>query len=423
MSNATMIPPVGDVTIPPPPNPNNAVATEEMKPSEALTLKRAFEDAVTCDPRCAGLSQYIINVRIFWSYQIPTACAGHGFIFFNPEFYDSIPKETRITVMVHEVWHLILKHLERGKKCDPYIHNLAADHVINNALEDDGFTFEGTDPCKDPKHKHKSTETIYNEIYEDEKKKKPDLNAMAKHVPAELIEDMVEQVVQGEGKTLEDQKKEADEDVENHKKQAGSSTGSQGIKLEMTQSKIMITGATYHDIFKDYLTDPLSGGKRTFMRPNRRQHGMRGKLVLPGRFPKRGHTNRLTHLVYALDVSGSITHKQAQQFHDSVRTIKELLNPSKLTVLFFDTRIVLEKTFTDKEPYGEIKVQAGGGTDLKDVYKRTEELEPEALVIFTDLWVTIPPEPKWECIWLVPERDNTIPNNIYGDVYLIPDQE
>jgi len=420
-SNVSPAPPSGSMGAPV--APTTPEEQEEMRPSEAVKLKQAFEEIIVNDPRCVGLARYIANVRIFWSYSIPTACAGHGFIFFNPKFYDSIPEETRITVCVHEIWHLILKHLDRGKDCDPYIHNKAADHVINNALEDDGFTFEGTDPYKDPQYKHMSTEQVYNDIYEDEKKKKPDLASMGGHIPAELIEDLVEQIANAEDKTLEDQKSKADKDVDAHNKQAGNATGSQGIKLELTHQRHMIIGATYNEIFKPYLTDPLTGGKRTFMRPNRRQHAMSKKLQLPGRFPKRGHKNRLKHLVYALDVSGSINQKQAQQFHESVRTIKELLNPSKLTVLFFDTKIKLERTFTDKESYGNIQVHAGGGTDLRNVYARTKELEPEALVIFTDLCVGIPPKPDWETIWLIPEAYHSVPSNIYGEVYLIPETE
>jgi predicted metal-dependent peptidase len=190
--------------------------------------------------------------------------------------------------------------------------------------------------------------------------------------------------------------------------------------LEETKKKVLIQRATYQKIFEDYLTDPLTGGKRTFMRPSRRSHGIGSKLITPGRFPKRGHKSRLTHLVYALDVSGSITHQQAQQFHESVRTIKELLNPSLLTVLLFDTRIVFEKTFTDREKYENIAVHAGGGTSLTDVYRRMGQLGAEAMVIFTDLCVSIPPEPAWETIWIVPSMQCRVPVGLYGNVYLIP---
>lgn len=419
MTNTTLVPP-SNVPHAPPPDVN----PQELRPSEAIKLKQAFEKIIIHDPRCVGLARYIVNVRMFWSYAVPTACAGHGFIFFNPKFYDSIPEQTRITVCVHEIWHLILKHLDRSKNCDPYIHNKAADHVINNALEDDGFTFEGTDPCKDPQYKHKSTEEVYNIIYEKQKKNKKRIpGIMDGHIPAELIEDLVEQIANSEGKTLEDQKKKANEDVDKYSKQAGDQTASLGIKLDITNVRVIIKGATYQQIFRNYLIDPLSGGKRTFIRPNRRQHAIGGKLLLPGRFPKRGRENRLTHLTYALDVSGSISHQQAQQFHDSVRTIKELLNPTMLTILFFDTKIKLEKTFTDKQKYGNINVQAGGGTDLGDVYKRTEQLGSDALVIFTDLCVPIPPKPSWHCIWLVPDARHSIPPNLYGDIYLIPDTQ
>lgn len=422
MNRSSISSPMPDIAnTPPPPK----AGEKELRPSEATTLKDAFIKAVSEDSRCVGLSRYINNVRIFWSHQIPTACAGHGFIFFNPDFYDRIPAETRITVMVHEVWHLILKHLERGKNCDPYIHNEAADHVINNGLEDDGFTFNGTNPMKDPKFRGQSTEQVYNTIYQDKKNNPPPKKQMGipdGHIPAELIEDLIEQIVEEEGSDLEKQKEKADKDVENFGKNPGRDAGSVLIHLHASSQKTMIIGAKYQDIFSEYLIDPLSGGKRTFMRPNRRQHAMRSqKLMLPGRYPKRGHENRLTHLVYALDVSGSINSKQAQQFHNSVRTIKELLNPEKLTVLFFDTRIVLEKTFTDREPYGNISVRAGGGTDLRDVYKRTKELQPEALVIFTDMCLSIPPEQDWDTIWLIPETRFSVTHCTYGEVYLIPE--
>ena len=417
--------------------PQNAVQIPALAPSgvipnqppppiptwEAHNLRPLVEEIFRKDPRFVGLSRFIANVRIFWSFEINTACAGHGFIFFNPDFWDGIPEETRKTVLAHEVWHLILKHLQRGEGCDPDIHNQACDHVINLSLEKDGFTFDGTNPLKDPIHLGKSSERIYNEIWEDRKKNPPPpTGAPSKSQIEELIKGILgaDAASGAKGKTLQQQKEEAEANVDEAQKSIGSTPGTNNIKLDMTKNKVQIQRATYQKIFEDYLTDPLSGGKRTFMRPSRRSHGMPTKLLTPGRFPKRGHKNRLTHLVYALDVSGSITKQQAQQFHDSVRTIKDLLNPEKLTVLLFDTRIVFEKTFTDKEKYGNINVQAGGGTDLNDVYKRMRILGAEAMVCFTDLCVNIPAKPEWESIWIVPHMNCPIPQGLYGDVYLIP---
>ncbi len=388
---------------------------------KAVSLKKIIHEIVQ-DARFKGLSTYIVNIKFFWSRQIPTACAGHGFIFFNPDFFDKIPEESRKTVIAHEIWHLILRHLDRGKKYDPYIFNEAADYVINNSLLNDGFTFDGTDALLNPLYGNQSTEEVYKQIWKENKK----LNKSSikeNHITSEQIEDLIDKAAKQENpaSSLEDQKEKAEKILKKHQENIGRKTANKQIILEVTSEKIKILESTFPEIFKDYLTDPLTGGKRTFLRPNRRQHNNSSSLRLPGRFPKRGEKNRLTHLVYALDVSGSINQKQAKQFNQSVFTIKSLLNPSKLTVLFFDTKIVLEKTFRDIDTYTDITVKAGGGTNLTDVYKRTRELKPEALVVFTDLMVNIPPKEEWESIWLIPEKTTRVPHNIYGKIYLIPD--
>ena len=226
--------------------------------------------------------------------------------------------------------------------------------------------------------------------------------------------------------SIEKQIKKAEEDIKDNEaliNSSGNSNNYTTMLLEITNKKELIIGATYEEIFSKYLVDPLTGGKRTFLRPNRRQHGNKSSLKIPGRSQRKGTKNRLKHLTYALDVSGSISHKQATQFHQSVWTIKELLNPTKLTVLFFNTQIVLEKTFSDVEPYTTIEVRGSGGTCLRDVYAKTRQLDSEALVIFTDMQVQIPPEPDWDTIWLVPDKRARIKPDLYGEIYLIPDHK
>lgn len=396
---------------------------------EAQELRDIVADLILNDPRFKNHAKFLANVRFFWSKTCKTACAGIGFIFFNPDFYASIPPATRVTVIAHEMWHLILKHLQRRKEDDdPYYKNIAEDHVINLGLEKQGFTFEGTNPCKDPKYQGQSSRQIYNEIWAARPEDRPDVDPSMHMTPQQihdLIKETVAQMPEEDQMSQEELEKEADEQADEAQRNGcGSGTGNAGIDLEISGLLVPVVGASYKDIFADYLIDPLSGGQRTYSRPNRRQIGNRnnGSLILKGRYPKRGRENRLTHLVYALDVSGSITKAQAAQFHNSVATIKKLLNPEKLTVLFFDDGIKLERTFTDKEPYGNIQVNAGGGTNLVPVYKRVEQLDPEALVIFTDLQVGIPPQPKWHTIWLVPNA-LFAPLDLYGDLYLIPEAQ
>lgn len=412
----------------------------------ATELRAEIEKMITDDPKMVGIAKYLASVEIFWSYNIETACAGVGFIFFNPDFYAKLPLPTRNTVMAHEVWHLILKHLERGAECDPEDHNKAGDHVINNVLEEAGFIFDFGDPpwfvpCLDHKYKGWSTEEVYNDIHNnkppppqgnggDGDESKPSKKEEGPgHVPRSVIEDLVKaaaDTIAGNDhyNNVPNQQAKDAPNIADLRESLGQETGHEHITLEITGQKIAIKDSTYEEIFANYLIDPISGAKRSFMRPNRRQQGMETMgLRLPGRVKRKHKSNRLAHLIYALDVSGSINESTAQIFHDSVRTIKELLNPSLLTVLFFDTEIKLIKTFKDTQPYGKIVVQAGGCTNLDKVYAYAATRKPDAMVIFTDLCVRIPDEPKWHTIWLVPEihREANVPG-IYGDIYIIPKQ-
>ena len=400
---------------------------QRARSGEAQELRDIVEDLILNDPRFKNHAKFLSNVRFFWSLQCPTACAGIGFIFFNPDFYASIPPETRISVIAHEMWHLILRHIQRrAEDDDPYYKNIAEDHVINLGLSKQGFTFEGTQPYMDPKYQGMSSRQIYNDIWAAKPEDRPQISPGSQMTPQQILDlvaDTIAKMDPDDQMTMEELTEKADKQANDAVQQGcGNGNGNAGIDLEITNQLVPITGASYHDIFADYMIDPLSGGRRTYARPNRRQIGNRnaGALIIPGRFHRRGKLHRLTHLVYALDVSGSITKQQATQFHNSVATIKKLLNPEKLTVLFFDTTIRLEKTFTDKEAYGNIHVVAGGGTALEPVYKRVAELDPEALVIFTDLQVGIPPQPKWHTIWFVPNA-LFAPPNLYGDLYLIPE--
>jgi predicted metal-dependent peptidase len=54
------------------------------------------------------------------------------YLIVNPSFLiEKLTPEQRIGVLKHEVLHLVLKHLFRGRKENPFVENLAADIVVN----------------------------------------------------------------------------------------------------------------------------------------------------------------------------------------------------------------------------------------------------------------------------------------------------
>lgn len=403
-------------------------------------LKDYVEEMLQKDKRFIGMSRYIYDINFYWSGSINTACAGHGFIFFNPNWWDKMVHEERKTVIAHEIYHLICNHLERSKDKDPESYGLAVDHVVNQACENDGFmtkhTFGNQDNTNfgdmgmvlDHRFQGMGSDAIYQIIHE-ERKEDPKSHPQSGAPSSDQIEDMVKEALQEMGSN-KDLQQQAEENEKTRKEavseglKPGSGAGTNQKILRTENKSVWILKASYEEIFKKYLTDPLSGGKRTFLRPSRRQ--IRGNLRLKGKTSKRGRKNRLTHLAYALDVSGSITESEKKQFLRSAKTLKEKLNPSLMTVLLWDDDIRYEKLYHENEILDDISIYSGGGTNLKPVYKRMEQINPTALVIFTDLQVKIPPKPNWDTIWFVSTEkvfDHYLQKVTYGDIYLIPEEQ
>ena len=417
------------------------VDTNDLSP-----FREIVEYLVTNDNSLKGLSSYAVNVNFRWSKIINTACAGHGFIFFNPDFWIKLTEKERITVIAHEFWHLILNHLSRGLSLDQDKFNIATDYCINLILQKQGHNVKtsfGNNPLLiDEQYDGLSSESIYKLL--------PDLKKIALYIQTkshdgkkeitqiqingqtildptdrETIESLIEEECKKQGTTLTEQiektKKELEKALEASKGQGGPDNNvDRVLKREKYQSKIK--RATYQEVFKKHLTNPLSGGKRTFMRNSRRQ--INNSLRIKGKFRKRGGKNRLKHLVYALDTSGSITEEQANEFFTSASEIKKIMNPSLMTVLLWDARIRAERIFTEFEPMERMEVSAGGWTCLQDVWKRMKQLEPDTLVIFTDLLVNFPPKPEWEVIWIVPSEYERNPATMptlpdYGEIFVL----
>lgn len=372
-------------------------------------------------PEMAGYIYVMSTLRLCYEETIETACAGYGFIFFNPHFFNGLQESSQCTVLVHEIMHIYGQHLDRVGDRDKETFNIAADHVINNTLHSEGFDFdELPNAFRDPQYAGNATETVYDIIYD----KPPEssggdggkdgdsgdfggsagaIYGLSETTPSnDKIKDLISQ--RGD---IDKIKKEFNETVVTS---PGDVELGETIYLEPTS---VIKDLDYKSIFQDYLTEGKVLRKRTMLRPSRRPAPV--GVVLPGyrkSLPKRG---KLQHLVYALDVSGSISSNDIGKFKASLEEIRGLLKPDKLTLVFWEcvVREVIE--ITPRTDISALSVTGGGGTDLKPVYKYLEKSNPEVLVTFTDGFVgTYPPKPSWESIWLLTNSCGDVPP--YGTV-------
>ena len=110
------------------------------------------------------------------SKKIDTACTDGKDIFFNKLFLESLNSSEQNALMLHEVLHIALLHVQRRQSRDPMIWNIAADIVVNDLiLRNTSFKLP-KDAIINNSYKDKSVEYIYEALLKKNKYKKYSLH-------------------------------------------------------------------------------------------------------------------------------------------------------------------------------------------------------------------------------------------------------
>lgn len=100
--------------------------------------------------------------RISFSARIPTAATNGRDIFINEAFWRNLQPRERLGLMVHEVLHAALLHVQRRGTREPLLWNIAADVVVNGMiLAQEGFALPDGH-VRDTSLEHLSVEEIYH---------------------------------------------------------------------------------------------------------------------------------------------------------------------------------------------------------------------------------------------------------------------
>jgi predicted metal-dependent peptidase len=313
----------------------------------------------------AFFGSILCSMEFIWMPEIPTACTDGVFLGWNPYWFLKLPKNTRVTVLMHEIWHVGRLHgLRRGTR-DPEYWNYACDIWINNQLEKEKYSFETVEDCwKNPYYLGWVEEDIYDDLVKNQIPPPPggtwgmgdcDLKEPNGDTQAKNLNTVV--------KALHTAKASG----------AGSLPGDTEIIIRKFLEPVVPWNILLLGFFNDLLDEDY-----TWARPNRRH----SDIYLPSRFTDDG---RLEHLCYYLDVSGSISRQDVIRFNSEVKHIWETFKPLKLTMILFDTEIQKTIQFTEGDLFNEIQVTAGGGTSFICVREHMMETRPTAAIIFTDL--------------------------------------
>lgn len=323
------------------------------------------------------LGRLLAQVSFQWmdGPDMPTAAISTKTLYWNPEFFLSLTPSTRVTVLAHELWHNGSLHGPRmGNRC-PDIWNQAADHMINLRLQEDGYDMSGFPYLMDPRFTGMATEDIYDILVSEGGK------PMERPMSSDIMPCDKSDVHDAVGKVV------AAVTAAKIGGGAGSIPGEITVALDNFLNPKLPWEALLFNFFNEMTTDEYS-----YSRPNRRYEDP----IMPG---KSGF-NGLEHLIYYLDISGSVSDEQILRFNSEVKFIKEELTPELLTLVTFDTDIRDEYNFEREDPFEKIVVTGRGGTCLECVMEHAKKHQPTAMVVFSDLEVDIPPDPGVPIIWV-----------------------
>lgn len=332
---------------------------------------------------------------------IDTAATDGWDVMYNPYFLMQTLKTDaqRRLLVLHEATHKAYQHLFVWKTLsdeDSYLANVAMDHFVNLSLmdEDNGEGFlempeMGIQP--EPKYRGWSVKHIFDDL-----KKNPPPPKGGNNGSMDSHE--WDKAKARDAKEVEEQAKEIDRAIRQGEVLA-KKRGSKDGNAPGSFGDLLLPRIDWRAALRDFVQEVCAGkDESSWRRPNRRY--LADDVYMPS---LSGVT--LAELVVGFDTSGScFGSEEMTRFVSEITTIIEQVKPSKTHVIYWDSNVRGMQTFEDGQfAVQNLKPMGGGGTDgsvLFD-YLRSNNINPTAIVQFTDGYVGDWGTSSWPTLWAV----------------------
>lgn len=376
-----------------------------------FNLQKAFDKTLIGlfrGKNSAFLSSIYCSLKFRWNTSIPTANVNGVEMQWNPDWFESLSEDMRVTVLAHELWHVAFMHMARMGARDHRAWVWACDHAINLMLIDHGYKFD-TWPAghphagqmiglADPQYRDMPSEQIYEHAINNriqinldfgEDFSTPNKDNPLDPVTPEMMNELLATVLRA------------------HTMQQLS-----GIPGHMPDGFLELI---------DHLSNPTVPWETQLQRWLTERSDKGYDMTKPNRryadiyLPSNGGENGLAHLLWAIDSSGSMTPEQLQRINSEIAGAKDMLAPERMTIVAFDTVIQDTWEFTDAMDMHPLEIHGRGGTDMTKLFEFAKDLQPQAMLIFSDMGCDYPDEiPGVFTCWICLDRPNWEPP--YGTV-------
>ena len=373
----------------------NSIETELNRFKANMLLARPFYGDI------------LLRLPIVHDDSVETACTDGRSIRWSAHFFGTLTTEQRRYVLMHEVFHVLLRHPLRVNARDPKIWNVAADIIVNNMCDKLAYDVKANPALRMDRppdgifritDQDATADNLY-EIIRAENKKKPgkkfimlrknyrssrgsanDLEAVP--LPAEDLTGGVS-LSEEEAEALAQQIASMIRAAAEHDRGTSGSFFIPRELLSLTRSKPL----DWRKILKDFLSE-VQADETSYATPERKYLHM--DLILPGHgLSEEGELESVWAFV---DSSGSVSQAELNEFLTQLYRIAKDFR-CEMNIAYWDTSVtdVYEKLRTEKQVL-TAQPKHSGGTDINCVYRFVHDrhLKPLVSLILTDGYFGVP---------------------------------
>jgi len=368
----------------------------------------------------------IMNMKFVEKEEIGTMgvdCWGN--CYYNPKFVEKLSEDELKGVLAHEVLHLVLEHLDRGKSCKyQKIRNIAEDLCVNDLLLTNNFklaecgllptyheyTFDKSDgtEIKIENIDKKTSNQIYEELLkhiEDDKdaQDSEDDKRFDKHIEGDGKPLTPEQKQQIKGKW-----KKAVSEGSAYARDKGNMPDGLGLFIDgLLNEKV-----NWKSLLYKYLTRTIPHDY-SYARPSKRSFSTGVYMPIMRK--------ECIEIVVSLDTSGSIQGKELKEFMSEIRGIARSFNNLSMKLIVCDSEIKDVYTIGngDGEEIEKLSIKGGGGTSHKPIYDyiNTNLPNTKLLVNFTDGYTDLDElDNNINTLWVICKNGIDVESIPFGEV-------
>ena len=308
-----------------------------------------------------------------------TAATDGRSLFYNRDFFEKLTNKQVEFVVAHEILHNVFDHMMRVDGRDRFIWNAAADYSVNGQLIRDHIGDVPSDIkiFHDSQHYGKSTEQIYDEIFESMDEEQ--LKALG-----QLLDEHIDWEKEGKGNRPQYSKEELKQirdEIRDATMQAAQAAGAgntpgmiQRMIKDLTEPKM-----NWREILRQQIQSTIKNDY-SFLRMNRK--GWHMNAILPGT-----QVQETIDICCSIDMSGSISDSMAKDFISEIKGIMEEYQDYKIKLWCFDTNVYNEADFDGyNDDIMAYEIKGGGGTDFMCnwTYMKEHDINPKKFIMFTD---------------------------------------